>query len=79
MRSTILILLSLGIAASTFAADKPNIILFLADDLGYADIGANGCKDIPTPQLDKMAAEGMKLTSFYTQPGRPHNTASLHR
>jgi 2-keto-3-deoxy-L-rhamnonate aldolase RhmA len=44
------------LSAIGFAADNPNIIIFLADDLGYADIGVNGCKDIPTPNIDAIAA-----------------------
>jgi arylsulfatase A-like enzyme len=54
----------------SFAAElsKPNIIVILADDLGYGDLGCFGAKDIRTPHLDKMASEGLKLTSFYAQP-----------
>jgi hypothetical protein len=46
---------------------KPNFILIFADDLGYGDIGGFGLKESPfqTPNLDHMAAEGAKLTSFY--------------
>ncbi|MCA9270046.1 MAG: arylsulfatase [Planctomycetales bacterium] len=47
------------------AAQKPNIVLILADDLGYGDLGCFGQKRIQTPNLDRMAAEGMKLTDFY--------------
>jgi arylsulfatase A-like enzyme len=47
------------------AADKPNIIIFLADDLGYADIGVNGCKDIPTPNIDSIAVQGVRFTDGY--------------
>ncbi len=47
------------------AADKPNIVFILADDLGYGDLGCFGQKLIQTPRLDQMAAEGMKLTDFY--------------
>ena len=50
------------------AETKPNIIVILADDLGYGDVGGFAAKDIRTPNLDKMAAEGLKLTSFYAQP-----------
>lgn len=44
---------------------KPNIVIILADDLGYGDLGAYGAKLIRTPNLDRMAKEGAKLTSFY--------------
>jgi arylsulfatase A-like enzyme len=47
------------------AEPKPNIILFLADDLGYADIGVNGCKDIPTPHIDAIARNGVRFTDGY--------------
>jgi len=45
--------------------EKPNVVLILADDLGYADLSCYGSKEIRTPHLDKMAAEGMKFTDFY--------------
>ena len=47
------------------AADKPNIIYILADDMGYGDAGCYGQKTLTTPNLDKMAAEGMKFTRHY--------------
>src|SRR5690606_25365281 len=43
----------------------PNIILIFTDDQGYQDLGTYGSPDIETPHLDKMAREGVKLTSFY--------------
>jgi arylsulfatase A-like enzyme len=46
-------------------AQKPNIIIILADDLGYADVGFNGCKDIPTPNIDRIATNGVKFTNGY--------------
>lgn len=51
--------------ASSSAGDKPNIIVFLADDLGYADIGVNGCRDIPTPHVDSIANNGVRFTDGY--------------
>jgi len=48
--------------------EKPNIIFILADDMGYADLGCYGATSIKTPRIDRMAAEGMRFSSFYTQP-----------
>lgn len=48
---------------------KPNFILIFADDLGYGDLGCFGCPHHRTPHLDRMAKEGMKLTSFYSTSG----------
>ncbi len=47
------------------AAAKPNILLIVADDMGYADVGFHGCKDIPTPSIDSLAASGVRFTSGY--------------
>ena len=47
---------------------KPNFIIFFTDDQGYNDVGCFGSPNIRTPNFDRMAAEGMKLTSFYAQP-----------
>jgi arylsulfatase A-like enzyme len=44
---------------------SPNVIIILADDLGYEDVGFNGCKDIPTPNIDKIAKQGVKFTNAY--------------
>ncbi len=52
-------------AAAVQAADRPNIIYILADDLGYGDLGCYGQKMLTTPHLDKLAAEGMKFTRHY--------------
>jgi arylsulfatase A-like enzyme len=47
------------------APRRPSIILIIADDLGYGDLGCYGQKDIKTPNLDQLAAEGLRFTSFY--------------
>jgi arylsulfatase A len=47
------------------AADRPNIILILADDLGYGDLGSYGQRNFATPHLDRMAADGMRFTQHY--------------
>jgi arylsulfatase A-like enzyme len=70
MRSLLLfIVLTLTTASnSAFAADKPNIVYIVADDLGWKDVGFNGAKDIKTPNLDKLAETGARLEQFYAQP-----------
>lgn len=52
-------------ANQTAAKRAPNFVIVYADDLGYADIGSFGAKGYQTPNLDRMAAEGMRLTNFY--------------
>src|SRR5688572_10653853 len=47
------------------AKKKPNIIFILADDLGYGDLGCYGQKKIKTPNIDRLAAEGMRFTQCY--------------
>ena len=56
------------VGQTSLAAPKPNILHIVADDLGWADVGFNGCKDIPTPNLDALAADGARLSNFYAQP-----------
>ncbi|MSU23832.1 MAG: arylsulfatase [Opitutus sp.] len=58
-------LLALAFASSTLAAEKPNVIVIMADDLGYGDISVNGATAIQTPNIDRLAAEGLRFTSGY--------------
>ncbi|MEQ1859323.1 MAG: sulfatase [Chthoniobacteraceae bacterium] len=68
------------LTAFTFAASaKPNIIIIFADDLGYGDLGSYGHPTIRTPNLDRMASEGMRFTDFYSaaEVCTPSRTALL--
>jgi arylsulfatase A-like enzyme len=62
------LVLLLLLACPSPAAEKPNIIHILADDMGYADAGFNGGTEIRTPNLDAIAKGGAILSSFYVQP-----------
>lgn len=53
------------LAGAAYAAERPNILVILADDLGYADLGFQGCQDIPTPHLDALAKRSVRCTSGY--------------
>lgn len=53
-------------AAEPGRAGKPNVIIFLVDDMGWADLGCYGSKDIKTPHVDKLASQGVRLTNFYS-------------
>jgi arylsulfatase A-like enzyme len=57
--------LALFFALAVAAAERPNILLIVGDDMGYADVGFHGCKDIPTPHLDALAAAGVRCTNGY--------------
>src|ERR1051326_8657474 len=62
----IAVLLLTLVPANTFAQDrKPNILSILCDDLGYGDLGCFGHDAIRTPNLDKLAAQGMRFTECY--------------
>jgi len=68
--STRLVAVALGAALAAPAwpaspSDRPNVVLILADDLGYGELGAYGQKFIRTPHLDRLAAEGLRFTDFY--------------
>jgi arylsulfatase A len=58
----------------TAAAERPNIVLVLADDLGYGDLHCYGANDVQTPHLDQLAKEGLRLTSCYA--GHPNCSPS---
>ncbi len=61
-------LFALCLLSAASAADKgakPNVIIIYADDMGYGDLGCYGCKDIPTPYIDQLAADGVRFTDGY--------------
>jgi arylsulfatase len=69
---TLLLLLACPLFA--IAAERPNVVILFADDLGYGDLGCYGNKSIRTPNIDRLAKEGTRLTSFYV--AQPVCTAS---
>src|ERR1700727_2318279 len=70
IRSTVAVIITfalLVLAGSAFASgsgSRPNIIVILCDDMGFSDLGCYG-SEIPTPNLDKLAATGLRFTQFY--------------
>jgi len=53
------------LAPSAQAPTRPNVVMFIMDDLGYGDVGSYGAPDAKTPNIDRLAREGVKLTDFY--------------
>jgi arylsulfatase A-like enzyme len=74
--STILTVIILLLGTALQAADQPNIIFIMADDLGNADLGYRG-SDIKTPNIDKLAEGGVRLESFYGEPVCTPSRAAL--
>src|SRR5688572_19116020 len=69
MRTLISVIVALAVASPTSVANaqgrRPNIVVIVADDMGYADIGPHGVKDIPTPNIDALAKSGIRFTDAY--------------
>jgi len=66
-RSLLLLILALIDAAVTAQAARPNFLILFTDDQGYGDLGCYGSETILTPRIDRLAAEGIRFTSFYAQ------------
>jgi arylsulfatase len=65
-------------AGAAHAADTPNIVIIFADDLGYGDVGCFGAKDYATPNLDRLAKQGVRFTDFHvSQPVCSASRSSL--
>lgn len=62
---TLLCTAALFLSGSPAAEPRPNVILIVSDDQGWPDLGCIGTKPVMTPNLDRLAAEGMRATSFY--------------
>jgi arylsulfatase A-like enzyme len=82
MKSRILNLLAISLSglialAPSQAADKPNILYIVADDLGWKDVGYHGATDVKTPNIDQLAANGARLEQFYAQPFCTPSRAAL--
>jgi arylsulfatase A-like enzyme len=74
------LLAGLPAAAAAQAArgpERPNVVLIITDDVGYGDFGPYGVTDIRTPNVDRLAREGVKLTDFYAAPVCTPTRASL--
>ena len=64
--SSALVALAIWVSAAfSVASEKPNVLLILADDLGYGDVGCYGCPDTKTPHMDKLAHDGVRCTDGY--------------
>ena len=63
--SAVFLALFAGVSVPAATPARPNVIWIMADDLGYGDLGCYGQKVVKTPEIDRLAAEGMKFTSFY--------------
>lgn len=66
MHNLLRLMVVLLTCARAFSAPLPNVVIIYADDLGWGDLGCYGHPNIRTPNLDRMAAEGMRFTEFYT-------------
>ena len=66
--TTLLSSFAIGLSAFAAAPSKPNIVFILADDLGFAEVGANGSDHYKTPNIDSLANNGVRFSHFYTAP-----------
>ena len=61
----LLLVSNMSLHACASEKNIPNIVFILVDDMGYGDLGCMGCKDIATPNIDRLADEGVRFTDFY--------------
>src|SRR5439155_13710580 len=80
IRHTLLFVMIAAIGTPVAAAEpaRPNVVYILTDDQGYGDLGSYGATDIATPNIDRLARDGLRFTSFYvSQPVCTASRASL--
>jgi arylsulfatase A-like enzyme len=65
LAAALLLITASATANQQSALDKPNVVLIMTDDAGYADTGSYGAPDIRTPHIDSLARDGVRLTDFY--------------
>src|SRR5437899_10615177 len=65
-RMFVLAALAGAFAGPAYAADKPNVVFILADDLGWTDLGCQGSKYYESPNIDRLASQGLRFASAYT-------------
>src|SRR5689334_8674127 len=62
----IMVVFCAALRASAAEPRRPNVIIFLADDQGWGDLGCYGSRDLKTPNIDRLAAGGVRFTSWYS-------------
>ena len=80
MKRIWILLLLIAVTGQAHAQDRPNVVVMLADNVGYGDIGAYGAGEIrgmPTPRIDQLASEGLRLTQYLVEPGCTPSRAAL--
>ena len=80
MQKSLTLAMLLAVASAAWAADKPNILFIVSDDTGYGDLGPYGGgegRGMPTPNIDRLAGEGMTFFSYYAQPSCTPGRAAM--
>jgi arylsulfatase A-like enzyme len=73
----LLVIAVTAFAAPSSAQTKPNVVLIIMDDVGYGDYGSYGAPDIRTPNIDRLARDGVRFTDFYAAPSCTPTRAAL--
>ena len=80
-RLSIVLLILLSATRAAYPQGKPNVVIMLADNMGYGDLGSYGSggelRGMPTPRIDQLASEGLRLSQFFVEPGCTPSRAAL--